>query len=147
TGHFTLSIVTKMPGCFAASHSHECVESFFALDGVLTIGWAWGDEVIEAQLGYKDMCLNAVGRAHGFRNDGVEPAFVSIMVGSKDPLPPKYVCHPRDHAEDVARHFGATAPEKIHQFDPGSSDPRQQDLARHIVRYSQQKPHWDPAGF
>jgi mannose-6-phosphate isomerase-like protein (cupin superfamily) len=147
TGHFTLSIVTKMPGHFAASHSHECVESFLALGGVLTIGWAWGDEVIEAQLGYKDLCLNAVGRPHGFRNDGVEPAFVSIMVGSKSPLPPQYVCHPKDHEEEVAKHFGATAPEKIYAFDPYSTDPRQQDLAQHIVRYSQQKPQWDPAGF
>jgi hypothetical protein len=124
-GQFTLSLVHQPVGKYAACHFHEVVEHFLVLEGVLTVGWAWGDEVIEARLGAKDMVLNQVSRPHGFRNGGVEPVLMSISVDSSMPKPPVYVCHPRDSDPSVARHFGA-APGKIHAFDPGSGDPRQQ---------------------
>src|ERR1700730_4263519 len=95
-GQFTLSLVHQPVGKYAACHSHEVVEHFLVLEGVLTVGWAWGDEVIEARLGPKDMVLNQSGRPHGFRNDGVEPVLMSISVGSGLPKPPVYVCHPRE---------------------------------------------------
>jgi len=145
-GHFTLSIVQQPPGKYAASHSHECVESFLALGGILTVGWAWGDEVLEARLGPKDMCLNAIGRPHGFRNDGDTPVYSSIMVGSKAPLPPRYVCHPRDTEAAMARAFGA-APGKTHKLQTDSEDHRHREFARHIVRYRDRKPDWHAAGF
>jgi mannose-6-phosphate isomerase-like protein (cupin superfamily) len=144
-GQFTLSLVHQPVGKYAACHSHEVVEHFLVLEGVLTVGWAWGDEVIEARLGPKDMVLNQVSRPHGFRNDGVEPVLMSISVGSGMPKPPVYACHPRDSDPSVARHFGAT-PGKTHAFDPGSDDPRQQEFARHIVRCAERRPVWD-AGF
>jgi Glutathione S-transferase, C-terminal domain len=121
------------------------VEHFLVLKGVLTVGWAWSDEVIEARLGPKDMVLNQVSRPHGFRNDGIEPVLMSISVGSGMPKPPVYVCHPRDSDPSVARHFGAT-PGKTHAFDPNSDDQRQQEFARHILRYAKRRPVWD-AGF
>jgi quercetin dioxygenase-like cupin family protein len=43
-----------------------------------------------------------------------------------------------------ARHFGAT-PGTTHAFDPDSDDPRQQEFARHIVRYAERRPVWDAA--
>jgi mannose-6-phosphate isomerase-like protein (cupin superfamily) len=144
-GQFTLSLVHQPVGKYAACHSHEVVEHFLVLQGVLTVGWAWGDEVIEARLGPKDMVLNQVSRPHGFRNDGVEPVLMSISVGSGMPKPPVYVCHPRDSDPSVARRFGATAG-KTHAFDPDSDDPRQQEFARHIVRHAERRPVWD-AGF
>ncbi len=52
-GQFTLSLVHQPVGKYAACHSHEVVEHFLVLEGVLTVGWAWGDEVIEARLGPK----------------------------------------------------------------------------------------------
>ena len=107
-GRFTLSLVHQPVGKYAACHSHEVVEHFLVLEGVLTVGWAWGDEVIEARLGPKDMVLNKAGRAHGFRNDGVEPVLMSISVGSGMPKPPVYVCHPREADAAIARHFGAS---------------------------------------
>jgi len=61
------------------------------------------------------------------------------------PKPPVYVCHPRDSDPSVARHFGAS-PGKTYAFDPDSDDPRQQEFARHIVRYAERRPVWD-AGF
>jgi len=132
-------------GKYAACHSHEVVEHFLVLEGVLTVGWAWGDEVIEARLGPKDMVLNQLGRPHGFRNDGVEPVLMSISVGSGMPKPPVYVCHPRDSDPSVARHFGAS-PGKTHAFNPDSEDPRQREFARHILRHAEQRPVWQ-AGF
>jgi mannose-6-phosphate isomerase-like protein (cupin superfamily) len=144
-GQFTLSLVHQPVGKYAACHSHEVVEHFLVLSGVLTVGWAWGDEVIEARLGPMDMVLNEVGRPHGFRNDGVEPVLMSISVGSGMPKPPVYVCHPRDQDSAVARRFGAS-PGKTRILDPGSDDPRQREFARHIVRYANRRPVWE-AGF
>ena len=144
-GRFTLSLVHQPVGKYAACHSHEVVEHFLVLSGVLTVGWAWGDEVIEARLGPNDMVLNQVGRPHGFRNDGIEPVLMSISVGSGMPRPPVYICHPRESEPALARRFGAS-PGKTHTFDPHSDDPRQREFARHIVRSADQRPAWQ-AGF
>src|SRR5256885_3705034 len=141
-GAFTLSLIHQPVGKYAACHSHEVVEHFLVVDGVLTVGWAWGDEVIETRLGPKDMVLNKAGRPHGFRNDGIEPVLMSISVGTGMPKPPGYVCHPRDSDPSVARRFGAT-PGKTHAFASDSDDPRHQEFARHIVRYAERRPIWN----
>src|SRR5437016_2560935 len=140
-GQFTLSLVHQPVGKYAACHSHEVVEHFLVLEGVLTVGWAWGEEVVEVQLGPKDMVLNQLGRPHGFRKDGVERVLMRIGVGSGMRNPPVYVCHPREAAATIARHFGA-APGKTLAFDPDSEDPRQREFARHIVRHAEQRPVW-----
>lgn len=146
-GAFTFSLVWKPAGNFAASHTHEVVEHFLILSGVLTVGWVWGDEVIEARLGPGDMVLNAVGRPHGFRNDGVEPVLMQITVGSGKPLPPTYLTHPSKDPEDLAARFGAATPEKVTRLDPTSDDPRHRDLAAHVVRRRDLAPVADAAGF
>jgi quercetin dioxygenase-like cupin family protein len=138
-GAFTLSLIHQPVGKYAACHSHEVVEHFLVLDGVLTVGWAWSDEVIEARLGPLDMVLNQKGRPHGFRNDGVGPVLMSISVGSGMPKPPVYACHPKDGDPARARRFGA-APGRTLAFDPDSDDPRQQEFARHIVRHAERRP-------
>jgi len=117
------------------------VEHFLVLDGVLTVGWAWDDEVIEAKLGPLDMVLNKSGRPHGFRNDEVGPVLMSISVGSGSPKPPVYACHPKDNDAALARRFGA-APGRTIALDPDSDDPRQQEFARHIVRHAERRPVW-----
>jgi mannose-6-phosphate isomerase-like protein (cupin superfamily) len=144
-GQFSLSLIHQPVGTYAACHSHEVVEHFLVLAGVLTVGWMFGDEIIEARLGPRDMVLNQAGRPHGFRNDGVEPVLMSISVGSGAPKPPVYACHPRDGDAARARRFGA-APGKTRAFDRASDDPRQQEFARHIVRHAEQQPVWE-AGF
>lgn len=145
--HFTFSIVNKPAGNFAAAHSHEVVEHFFILQGVLTVGWIWGDEVVETKLGPKDMVLNKLGRPHGFRNDGVEPVHMQITVGSGKPEPPVYTCHPKNKDLELARRFGAGSPEKVVPLMTDSSDPRHQELAMHVVRYRDRVAVWDKAGF
>jgi quercetin dioxygenase-like cupin family protein len=141
-GQFTLSLVHQPVGKYAACHSHEVVEHFLVLGGVLTVGWAWDDEVIEARLGPGDMVLNQAGRPHGFRNDGVEPVLMSISVGTGMPKPPFYLCHPREHDAAVARRFGAS-PGKTYPLDPDSRDPRHREFARHVVRHAAQRPRWE----
>src|SRR5438270_4015878 len=146
-GDFTLSLIHQPVGNYAACHSHEVVEHFLVLDGVLTVGWMFGgpadetgsSDVIEARLGPLDMVLNRNGRPHGFRNDGVGPVLMSISVGSGSPKPPVYACHPRDGDPALARRFGA-APGRTLAFDPDSGDPRQQEFARHVVRHAERRP-------
>src|SRR5262245_24041336 len=141
-GQFTLSLVHQPVGKYAACHSHEVVEHFLVLQGVLTVGWMWGTEVIEARLGPKDMVLNQAGQPHGFRNDGIEPVLMSISVGTGMPKPPVYVCHPRDGDPLAARRFGAS-PGKTYAFKSRSDDPRQQAFERHIIRYAKRRLVWD----
>lgn len=144
-GRFSLSLIHQPAGAYAACHSHEVVEHFLVLEGVLTVGWLFGEEVIEARLGPLDMVLNQAGRPHGFRNDGVAPVLMSISVGSGMPKPPVYVCHPRDGDGPRARRFGV-APGRTRAFDPASDDPHMREFARHIVRGAEQPPRWE-AGF
>lgn len=144
--HFTLSIVHQPVGKYGASHSHEVEESFTILEGILDVGWEWDGEVIEGRLGPKDMILHAIDRPHGFRNSGVDPVQVSIMVGKARPLPPKYLFHPKTHTSELSAAFGAQ-PGRTFKLDYHSSDPRHKKMAGNIVRYSQQRPTWDPIGF
>lgn len=144
--HFTLSMVHQPVGKYGASHAHEVEEAFLVLDGVLTVGWEWDGEVVLARLGPKDMILHATGRPHGFRNDGFEPVLMSIMVGKGKPMPPQYKFHPRSDDPQLARDFGGT-PGKIQALDFTSADLHHREMARNIVRFSQQKPQWHPAGF
>jgi mannose-6-phosphate isomerase-like protein (cupin superfamily) len=145
--HFTFSLVNQPVGKFAGSHAHEVVEHFFILQGVLTVGTVWGDEVVEVKLGPGDLLLNKSGRPHGFRNDGVEPVLMQITVGSGTPEMPVHVCHPKDKDLELARRFGAPGPEKIHLFSSESTDRRHQELAKQVVRYRDRTPVWDKAGF
>jgi len=146
-GHFTFSLVHKPPGNFAASHTHEVVEHFLILSGVLTVGWIYGDEVIDARLGPGDLVLNKVGRPHGFRNDGVEPVLMQITVGSGKPLPPVYLTHPSKDDPDVSARFGALTPEQVVLLDENSDDPRHKDMTAHIVRGRSAVAKVNPAGF
>jgi mannose-6-phosphate isomerase-like protein (cupin superfamily) len=144
--HFTVSMVHQPVGKYGASHSHEIEEAFLVLGGVLTVGWEWDGEVVEARLGPKDMVLHAVDRPHGFRNEGVDPVEVSIMVGKSRPLPPNYLYHPKTHTSELSAAFGAK-PGRTQKLSFDSSDPRHRLMARHIVRYSQQTPQWNAAGY
>ena len=144
--HFTLSILNLPAGHYGASHLHDdCEETFLGLEGgLLTVGWGWGDEVIETLLGPKDMMLLPVDRPHAYRNDSTEAARFAISVGSGKPNLPTYVAHPTQ--SDRARQFGA-APGKTYRYSPRSDDPRQLDFGSHLIRYAERPVHWHPAGF
>lgn len=144
--HFTLSLIYKKPGKYAACHSHEIEESFLIIDGALIVGWEKDGEVVEVRLGPKDMILNAREIGHGFRNDGVEPVLMSISVDVGKPLPPVYHYHPKDHPPELARSFGAE-PGKTLPFDRAGSHPIQQLMAQYVVRHNELPTLWEDAGF
>ncbi|WP_071675587.1 cupin domain-containing protein [Nioella nitratireducens] len=144
--HFTLSLIYKKPGKYAACHSHEIEESFLIIDGTLIVGWEKDGEVVEVNLGPKDMILNAREIGHGFRVDGVEPVLMSISVDVGKPLPPVYHYHPKEHAPELARSFGAE-PGKTLPFDPDGSHPLQKLMAQYVVRHANLPTIWEDAGF
>lgn len=143
--NFTLSLIHQPVGTYAAAHAHEVEEAFLVLSGVLTVGWEENGDVVEARLGPRDMILNCEGIAHGFRNDGIEPVLMSVMVGAARPLAPHYRAHPKEVGPDQALHFGAK-PGQFVPFDPESEHPLQRRMAQNLVRFSALEPHWEPAG-
>lgn len=143
--HFSLSMINLPVGHYGVSHIHDdCEEIFLGIDGLFTVGWAWGDEVIEAFLGPKDLIMLPVGQAHGYRNDSTENVRFSVMVASATPHLPVYISHPTQ--SDRAKAFGA-AVGKTEKLSPHSSDPRHRKMAENIVRYSERPVHWHDAGF
>ncbi|MCJ7873528.1 cupin domain-containing protein [Phaeobacter sp. J2-8] len=144
--NFTVSLIYKEPGKYAACHSHEIEESFLIIDGALIVGWEKDGEVVEVNLGPKDMILNAREIGHGFRVDGVEPVMMSISVDVGKPLPPVYHYHPKEHAPELARSFGA-APGKTLKFDPEGDHPLQKLMAQYVVRHTELPTIWEDAGF
>ena len=144
--NFTLSLIYKEPGCYAACHSHEIEESFLILSGALIVGWEKDGEVVEVNLGPKDMILNAREIGHGFRVDGVEPVLMSISVDVGKPLPPVYHYHPKEHPTELARTFGAQ-PGKTMPFDRNGSHEIQQLMGDYVVRYTELPTLWEDAGF
>ncbi|MEO0382608.1 MAG: cupin domain-containing protein [Pseudomonadota bacterium] len=144
--HFTLSLIYKEPGKYAACHSHEIEESFLIIDGALIVGWERDGEVVEVNLGPKDMILNAREIGHGFRVDGVEPVLMSISVDVGKPLPPVYHYHPKEHPPELARSFGAE-PGKTLLYNPQGEHPMQKLMAQYVVRHSEVPMIWEEAGF
>lgn len=144
--NFTLSLIYKEPGRYAACHSHEIEESFLIIDGALIVGWEQDGEVVEVNLGPKDMILNAREVGHGFRVDGPEPVLMSISVDVGKPLPPKYHYHPKEHTPELARSFGAQ-PGKTLPFDRNGDHPLQKLMAQYVIRHVDQPTIWEDAGF
>ncbi len=145
--HFTVSLIHKPVGHFAACHAHEIEESFLVIQGVLTVGWEQEGEVIEVRLGPKDMILNARDIGHGFRNDGVEPVLMSISVDVGKPQPPRYLYHPKLGTDMVlARAFGAAEGRTI-PMDANGAHPLQRHMARCVVRHAEAARVQEAAGF
>ena len=83
---FTLSIVYVPPGQGNAAHTHEVEEVFFVLQGYLTVFLE--DEIgghIERKLGQWECIACPPGVIHGFRNDGLEPVYMQVMLGRGKP--------------------------------------------------------------
>lgn len=144
--NFTLSLIYKEPGRYAACHSHEIEESFLIIEGALIVGWEKDGEVVEVNLGPKDMILNAREIGHGFRVDGVEPVLMSISVDVGKPLPPVYHYHPKEHPSELARSFGAE-PGKTLSFDRAGKHPIQKLMSDYVVRHHELPTVWEEAGF
>jgi quercetin dioxygenase-like cupin family protein len=88
--HFTVSMVYVPPGGGGDLHGHREEEVFFCLEGHVTVSWMRDGEIIETGLNAKDMIMNPAGHWHGYRNNGVEPAYLMIMLGNGKPQPPVF---------------------------------------------------------
>jgi len=88
--NFTVSVVYVPPGGGGDLHGHREEEVFFCLEGHITVSWERDGEIIETGLSAKDMIMNPPGHLHGYRNHGVEPAYLMIMLGSGRPGPPMF---------------------------------------------------------
>ena len=60
-------------------------DTFFVLEGTITAGWEQDGEIVERQLGPRDLLFNPAGRPHYFRNDGVIDATFTMAVGTGQP--------------------------------------------------------------
>jgi mannose-6-phosphate isomerase-like protein (cupin superfamily) len=144
--HFTVVLVHQPPTKYAPLHSHDMEESYLVFGGVSTVGWERDGELVEVRLGLKDMISVPVNVPHGLRNDGVEPVQFSVVAESGRADKTRYHAHPRDTDPALAARLGVQL-EKIMPFNPLDSHPLQQLMAQNVVRYTDQIPSWDPAGF
>jgi len=88
---FTLSLMMMPPGSVAPSHSHECEEVFFCLQGSL-VAW-WEDENgarLETLLQVNEMMHSPAGVLHGIRNETQGDALVQVIIGLGRPAKPIY---------------------------------------------------------
>ena len=83
---FTLSIMYVEPGEGNAAHTHEVEEVFFVLRGQLNVFLRdeHGNQ-LDVHLAPWDCISCPPGVVHGYVNDGVEPAFFQVMLGTARP--------------------------------------------------------------
>jgi mannose-6-phosphate isomerase-like protein (cupin superfamily) len=83
---FTLSVMHIPPGQGNAEHTHEVEEVFFVLQGYITAIFADRDgNEVTRRLGPWDCAVAPPGVIHGFKNEGLEPAYVQVMLGRSQP--------------------------------------------------------------
>jgi mannose-6-phosphate isomerase-like protein (cupin superfamily) len=84
-GRFTKDLVHVPAGCSVSASTRDVEDAFFVMSGYLTVGWEADGAVVEERLGPRDAVFNPAGRAHYFRNDGIEDAEFLMIVGSPEP--------------------------------------------------------------
>ena len=84
--NFTLSMMYVPVGEGNAPHVHEVEEVFFILRGYLTV-FLEDDQGnrVEETLGPWDCTLCPPNVAHGYKNNGLEPVFLQVMLGKPSP--------------------------------------------------------------
>jgi mannose-6-phosphate isomerase-like protein (cupin superfamily) len=85
-GAFPLTIMYVPSGQGNAAHTHEVEEVFFVLRGTLTVFFEEEDgRRHELHLGPWDCVSCPAGVIHGYHNNGVEPVYLQVMVGKRNP--------------------------------------------------------------
>ena len=99
-GATRLSVMYVPPGEGNAPHTHPVEEVFFILKGNLTVFFEEEDgRRVEENRGPWDCVSCPAGVIHGFQNNGLEPAYLQVMVGQKKPEPMGYADVKLDAAE------------------------------------------------
>ncbi|MBI3089535.1 MAG: cupin domain-containing protein [Candidatus Tectomicrobia bacterium] len=89
-GTFNVSVMYVPPGQGAPMHCHPHEEIFFVLKGYVTVFWEENGETCQRELGPLDLIFNPPNAMHGYRNHGVEPLWLQILVGGGTNILPKY---------------------------------------------------------
>lgn len=84
-GRFSKDLVHVPRGCSVRAYSRDVEDVYFVTAGYLTVCWEENGAVVEERLGPRDAVFNPAGRAHAFRNDGIEDAEFLMIVGTPDP--------------------------------------------------------------
>lgn len=83
---FTLSIMYVEPGQGNAAHTHEVEEIFFVLKGQLTAFLQDGTgRRLDVKLGPWECIACPPGVIHGYVNEGLEPVYFQVMLGTARP--------------------------------------------------------------
>jgi mannose-6-phosphate isomerase-like protein (cupin superfamily) len=80
-------LISLPPGRGVRAYARDTEDAYFVTDGVLTVGWEENGVVVEERIGPRDLAFNPAGRAHYFRNDGVELAQFMMVIGGAQPDP------------------------------------------------------------
>lgn len=103
-GATRLSIMYVPPAEGNAPHTHPVEEIFFILRGTLMVFLEEEDgRRLEINLGPWDCISCPAGVIHGYQNNGVEPVFLQVMVGQREPEPMGYT-DPELYTQQNPRH-------------------------------------------
>ncbi len=72
-------------GVCVKPYMRDVEDAFMVLEGSLTVGWEEHGQVVETELGPRDLVLNPAGRRHWFRNQGIGPCTVWSVIGTEQP--------------------------------------------------------------
>ncbi|AOJ02675.1 MULTISPECIES: cupin domain-containing protein [Burkholderia] len=81
-GTYRMDLVHLAPGEGIQFDERNVEDAYLVIDGVVTVGWELGSQVVEQRLGVHDLIFNPAGRPHYFRNDGCENAQFMMTIGS-----------------------------------------------------------------
>lgn len=81
-GRFRKELVHAPAGSSMGACTRDVEDVFFVLSGCLTVGWEEDGAVAQERLGPRDAVFNPAGRAHTFRNDGIEDAQLLWISGT-----------------------------------------------------------------
>lgn len=83
-GRFRKELVHVPVGAGVAASSCDVEDVYLVTRGCLTVGWEQGGASVEERLAPRDAVFNPAGRAHCYRNDGIEDVEFLLISGMPD---------------------------------------------------------------
>jgi len=87
---YRMDMIHLPRGAGIRAYARDVEDTYFVLDGVLTVGWEENGKVVEQRLGARDLIFNPAGRKHYFRNDGPTDVQFTMVVGTPEPETEKF---------------------------------------------------------
>ena len=80
-GGYHMEMIHLPRGVAVRGYTRAVEDSYFVLDGAVTVGWEEDGESAEQRLGRLDVIQNPPGRTRSFRNDGIADATFMLLSG------------------------------------------------------------------